>query len=237
MDEIAADGTVTTGRVWSFTVAAYLIVDDFESYTNDSPNRVFQAWIDGMGFSADEYFPQANSGNGSNAAVGYDIWSPTSPYYNGRIMERANVYSGSQAMPMDYNNTVPLYFSEAERTWATPQNWLFNDVNTLVLHFRGEPTNSLPVAPGGLYIAVRDSSNRTAVAVHPDPAAVTSAAWQRWTIDLAELKSAGVNLKAVEKMYVGVGDRSNPQPGGAGRLYIDDIRISNGVPVEPNAVP
>ncbi|MDH7599476.1 MAG: discoidin domain-containing protein, partial [Sedimentisphaerales bacterium] len=35
------------GDVWSFFTLPYLVVDDFESYTNNSPKRVFQTWIDG----------------------------------------------------------------------------------------------------------------------------------------------------------------------------------------------
>ena len=70
---------------------------------------------------------------------------------------------------------------------------------------------------------------------HPDPAATLLTTWQAWTIDLASL--SGDQDQAVKKMYIGVGDRKNPVPGGAGRLYIDDIRITRGVPVEPNAVP
>jgi hypothetical protein len=34
-----------------------------------------------------------------------------------------------------------------------------------------------------------------------------------------------VNLKAVKKMNIGVGDKVNLQAGGSGKLYIDDIRL------------
>jgi hypothetical protein len=34
---------------------------------------------------------------------------------------------------------------------------------------------------------------------------------------------AGVNLAAVKKLTVGVGDKANPKAGAAGMLYIDDI--------------
>ncbi len=36
---------------------------------------------------------------------------------------------------------------------------------------------------------------------------------------------AGVNLNKVKRMYVGVGDHNNATPDGAGRIYIDDIRL------------
>jgi hypothetical protein len=34
-----------------------------------------------------------------------------------------------------------------------------------------------------------------------------------------------VNLASVKKVYLGVGNRNNPQMGGSGKLYIDDIRV------------
>jgi len=46
IDEFNTDGTITTGKVWSFTVANFLIVDDMESYTNNEPDRIFDRWID-----------------------------------------------------------------------------------------------------------------------------------------------------------------------------------------------
>jgi hypothetical protein len=41
-----------------------------------------------------------------------------------------------------------------------------------------------------------------------------------------------VNLASVKKMYIGVGDRNSPKLGGAGMLYIDDIRL-----YQPRCVP
>jgi len=34
-----------------------------------------------------------------------------------------------------------------------------------------------------------------------------------------------LNLRAIKKLSIGVGDRANPQRGGSGRLYIDDIQL------------
>jgi len=68
---------------------------------------------------------------------------------------------------------------------------------------------------------------------HTDPNATVLDTWQQWNIDLREFGQAGVNLKDVKKMYIGVGprfagtlgDRTTPQAGGAGTLYFDDIRL------------
>ncbi len=70
--------SVWAGPVWSFSTVATVVVDDFESYNNDSPNRPFQVWLDGYGYSADEFFPAGYNGNGTGAGVGHDIWSVAS---------------------------------------------------------------------------------------------------------------------------------------------------------------
>ncbi|UCE47097.1 MAG: LamG domain-containing protein, partial [Phycisphaerales bacterium] len=54
VDEINNDGTVTRGRIWSFTVADYLVVDDFESYNDieegqPGSNLIYLMWADGFG--------------------------------------------------------------------------------------------------------------------------------------------------------------------------------------------
>jgi hypothetical protein len=136
---------------WSFTTAAFLIVDDFESYANDSPNRVFQTWIDGWGFSADEFFPDGNAGNGTGAMIGYDPGL-------GNVMETSIVHGGFQSMPFDYNNVDLPYYSEGIRTWNTAQNWTVNGMNTLTIHVQGQASNG----PAVLYVTLKDSTGKTA---------------------------------------------------------------------------
>jgi hypothetical protein len=139
IDEVEADGTtVHKGSVWSFTVPDFLLIDDFESYTNASPNRLFQTWIDGWGFSEDEFFPSGNPGNGTGATVGHDIWTAGTPYTN--IVETSTVRPGSkQSMPLDYDNSNNPYNSEAERTWASPQDFTASGVSVLSLQVYGYP--------------------------------------------------------------------------------------------------
>jgi hypothetical protein len=202
------------GSVWSFTTADFLVVDDFESYTDDSPNRIFQTWLDGLGYTE----PKVVQGNGTGSTVGH-VEAP--------FAERGIVHSGKQSLPMDYNNADAPYYSEAERTWATPQNWTVNGVNTLLLYVRGVPSNS----PANLYVVIEDGAGKSGVAVNPDPQAVRSAQWIAWQIPISEFTAAGVNLTAVKKVYLGVGNRSKPAAGGAGSLYIDDIWVTKPGPV------
>jgi len=220
VDEVnaAGEGSPWRGSVWSFTTADFLVVDDFETYTNDVGNRVFQTWLDGYGYTE----PQDVPGNGTGAIVGHDIWSSGSPYYGGAIAETRIVHGGAQSMPMDYNNAVSPYYSETERTWIAPQDWTVNGMNTLVLHVRGTAANG----PAPLYVAIQDKNNRTAVATHPDSAVLTATQWVEWRIPLTVFSDAGVSVTAVKKLHIGAGDRKAPKAGGAGSMYLDDIRVT-----------
>jgi regulation of enolase protein 1 (concanavalin A-like superfamily) len=151
IDEVEDDGaTIHAGRVWSFTVADYLIVDDFESYANDSPNRIFQTWVDGLGYSADEFFTEGNPGNGTGALVGHDIWTPESPHYEGSIAEAEIVQSGEQSMPLYYSNVDTPWYSEATRIFAPAQNWDVHGLTVLSLWYRGNPVAFAETGPGSV---------------------------------------------------------------------------------------
>jgi hypothetical protein len=115
------------GSVWSFTTANFLVVEDFESYTDDVTGRIFQTWIDGWGFT--EPAP-GNPGNGTGSTVGY-----TNPPF----AEKSIVHGGGQSMPLGYDNSVQPFYSETERTFDSPQNWTVNGVNTLSLQVYGYP--------------------------------------------------------------------------------------------------
>ena len=147
VNELDESGAVLAeGDIWSFSTTEYLVVDDFESYTNDSPDRVFQTWLDGLGYSE----PQQVLGNGTGAIVGHDIWSEGSPYFGGEIVETGNPHSGSQALPLYYDNTMTPFYSETERTWTTPQDWLADGVTDLSLWFRGNPVGFVETSPGNI---------------------------------------------------------------------------------------
>jgi len=134
IDEINTDATISEGRIWNFTIADYLIVDNFEDYNNFSPDKVYQTWIDGLGYTKP---PPGVPGNGTGSTVGHDIISLDSPYYQGNIIETSIVHVPGQSMPMDYNNVNDPFISEAIRTWDTPQDWTAEGVAALTIWFRG----------------------------------------------------------------------------------------------------
>ena len=195
VDEIAVDGQVRTGAVWAFTTN--LPVDGFEAYTDEEGSRIYETWIDGWT-------------NDTGSTVGY-VEAP--------FAEQNIVNSGVQSMPLDYNNVNAPFYSEAEREFAAAQDWTVNDVTTLVLAVRGRPTN----AAATLSIMLEDASRKTATVAYSDPEALTKGKWTEWAIPLSDF--AGVNLARVQKIYISVGDRDNPTPGGSGLLFIDDIRV------------
>jgi hypothetical protein len=385
------------GSVWSFTTADFIVVDDFETYNDveGTDTRIYETWIDGYS-------------DGSSGSIVGNLDPP--------FAEQTIVHGGLQSMPMDYNNIVAPYFSEAYREFSPLQNWTVNGVDTLSLFFRGNAarliedpagtytitangadvwgtsdnfrfayktltgdgaisakvvsvtntsnwakagvmiresldpaasyafmfptpdgrrafqnrpgtgagavsahsatgvaalpfwvkverkgnqftayystdgttwtpqpdtentgTDASPnpqtilmsnsvlvglavtsnngqaglctavfsdvvvtggasfkvadvgsVSPGNdpdrLYLTVQDSLNKSVTIAHPDPGAVNVTAWTEWKIPLSDL--AGVSLNKVKRLYFGVGDKDNPVPDGAGRIYIDDIRVT-----------
>jgi hypothetical protein len=110
--------------------------------------------------------------------------------------------------------TTTAKFSGIAITGGVSGQWQTADVG--IVH----PGNSQEP----LYVAVEDSAGKSATVANPDPAAVTLTTWTEWKVPLSSF--AGVNLAKVKKLYIGVGDRDAPVLGGAGRIYIDDIRVS-----------
>jgi hypothetical protein len=205
VDEAKADGTVQKGLIWSFTTANFLIVDDFESYNDldtDDPesNRIFNAWIDGLD----------DPSNGS--IVGYDM----APFAEPKI-----VHGGSQSMPLAYDNSAGN--SEATMTLASyPRDWTVNNIGILTIWFRGDPANAAEL----MYAAL----NGSAVVSNDNPGASQVSVWTQWDIDLQAFADQGVNLANVNTISLGFGDKNNPQAGGSGMMFFDDIRL---YPTEP----
>jgi hypothetical protein len=207
VDEVGA--ATYPGDVWSFTTQEYQAIDDFESYTDKAGKEIFSAWIDG--------FTTGLSGS----TVGYLTAT------NGTFGETTIVHAGRQSMPLAYDNTKAPFVSEAERTFDTAQNWTTNGADSLVVHFRGldpaSPTQPEGNSAEGLYFVVKDTSGKTKVVQHPDPAATNATSWQAWTIPLSDFTSAGVKMNAIKSLTIGVGNKAAPKAGGTGTMYFDDI--------------
>ncbi|MGE5294664.1 MAG: discoidin domain-containing protein, partial [Solirubrobacterales bacterium] len=172
----AAAPTSWEGDVWTFSTAEYLVVDDFESYTDDIDNHgtIYQTWIDGWDDAA----------NGS--VVGYS----EAPF-----AERTLVYDGSQSMPLAFGNTDGATYSEATRTFESAQDWSQHGIKTLVVCFRGDAANA--AAP--VYVKINDTK-----VLYNGGANVTALpVWKQWNIDLA---ATGAKLASVKSLTIGVGN-------------------------------
>ncbi len=198
------------GSVWNFTTGDFISVDDFESY-NDDCGRIFFAWVDGFGYSAStDCSLDAFGGNGTGSTVG-NTFPP--------FAEKTVFHSGSQCMPVSYDNNGMKGYSETERTFAAPLNLTqVGSYDTLKIYVRGQATNDADK----LYFRLEDSAGKSVVVAYPDSTVLTKEIWAEWLTPLADLKS--INLASVAKMAIGVGDPGSPERI-AGRFFVDDIRV------------
>ncbi|HNS23060.1 MAG TPA: LamG domain-containing protein [Sedimentisphaerales bacterium] len=119
IDEVEADGvTIHKGAVWTFTVPDYLLIDEFETYTDLAGNTIYESWLDGFGA-------------GTNGSTVGHLEPP--------FAEQTIVHGGKQSMPFSYDNSKSPYYSEAEYTFDSVQDWTDYDVDMLSLWFRGNP--------------------------------------------------------------------------------------------------
>ncbi|MEJ2704854.1 MAG: PA14 domain-containing protein [Sedimentisphaerales bacterium] len=192
-----------TGAVWSFTTADYLVVDDFENYTdNDTAGEaVWQSWTDGFGV--------ADNG----AQVGYLM----PPY-----AEQTIVHGGSQSMPLAYNNVDAVTNSEAVLTLTMARDWTEEGVAELSLWFRGDSAN----AAEPLYVAISNAGGAPAIAAYDNPSAATLDTWTKWVIPLQAFADQGIDLTSVDKIAIGLGTKAGmTTSGGSGTIYVDDIAL------------
>jgi len=214
VDECQSNGTVHQGPLWRFTAARYLTVDDFESYTDQSPDRLFETWWDGMGYASP---PPGHATNGTGSVTGH----PDPPY-----VEQAIVHSGHQSMPLYFDNTRAPFHSVVERRFDAPQDW--STGGTLTLYLYGDPA-SLVSDSDVLYVGIEDGVSRTALTAW-DGASQTplgQPVWTRWDIPLSTFQRQGVALAQVQWMRIGIGQKDGPA-GGNGLVFIDDIRLNTG---------
>ncbi|MFC1604928.1 LamG-like jellyroll fold domain-containing protein [Planctomycetota bacterium] len=118
IDEQASNGTTTPGEIWSFTTVEFVIVDDFEDYNDYPPDEIYTTWQDGL-------TDPANGGS----QVGY-LTVPS--------VETQIVHGGAQSMPFIYDNSSVSY-SEAVRTFNTPQDFTAGGLSGLTLWYQGQP--------------------------------------------------------------------------------------------------
>ena len=134
IDEVEVDGTtVHRGRVWSFTVADFIVIDDFEGYDANA-NQIWFAWHDGLGYGS-PLTPPYFAGNGTGSVVGNENTAS--------FTEETIVQEGLQSMPLFYDNNKQgaQPYSEVQMTLSSQRDWTAQGVKSLSVWFRGNPAS------------------------------------------------------------------------------------------------
>jgi hypothetical protein len=126
------------GNIWTFTVANFLVIDDFESY-DPYDNFIWYTW---------------SNPNWSGSWIGLGM-SPHQP-----------VHSGNNSMEYPYNNTGSVYgayYSETVYTFDEPQDWTDVEVKIITLFFYGvaltDPEIAYIASDGTGYIPLLSPAN------------------------------------------------------------------------------
>ncbi len=221
VDELSNGQTHTIkGDVWRFQVGLFLVVDDFESYSNNT--ALYAVW--------DDWFENGSDGS---------IWREND----------ANTIRvpGSQATKLEFENVAHggsgIYGSwfdvQDMSELAIGSDWTIGGVEALFLYVRGDPCNRdvVPQTAKGdpiwdaatPWIEIEDTSSNTAYVVHPTPSMASWDSWNEWNIDLAIFDACGVNLTAIDRFTIGIGGdvktAQKTKMSGAGYIYVDDIRL------------
>ncbi len=132
IDEVNDAESISTwaGEIWSFVTEEYATVEGFETYNDDidAATTIFDTWLDGWV-------------NDNGSTVGY---------FDAPFAENSIVHSGRQSMPLAYDNTAAPFYSEAERTWDTPQDWTTNGADSVVLYVRGNAPGFAETTDGSI---------------------------------------------------------------------------------------
>jgi hypothetical protein len=214
------------GNVWSFTTANFIVVDDFESYNAIDPpdlesHRIFDIWMDGFWSTT----------NGAFLDVCGALPTVQPPGCRPRP-----IHGGSQSMDFYYDNSGTAYYSEVTMTLTDLRDWSIEGVRVLSLWLYGDPGG----APESVYVALANESGVSATVYHDDPNIAQTDTWTEWRIDLSApggFANQGVDLTNVDSISIGFGDKNNPQSGGSGLVFFDDIRLYRSASQEPEPTP
>ena len=215
VDEIAADGTVTEGLIWSFQVTdEYLIIDGFENYTTEegSADALWNTWLSGFD----------NLGTTLGASIS--------------DLETNVANNGFQSLVLGYSHfgffqqldgaTVQnMFFSKVQREFETAQNWAQDsglEIGSLRLFVRGREENNL-LEHEVLFVEITDASGVMDRVLFDDPNLVNQAGWKPIEVDLTALS---LDTTQVKTLAIGVGDPANATTiGSGGEILVDDVRL------------
>jgi hypothetical protein len=188
-------GTLLKGKVWTFTIAGFLSVDDFDSYANT--DALLEVWKD--------YWT-----NDTGAEIGLD----TATALEGYAMEFS--YEND-----DDPNYSEAYADIADL--GITSNWTVGGLEALGLYCRGTPGNALDdmyvaLTDGG------GKTGKVLYDGDPNLLRKSWTGFHNWNIRLSDfVDDNSVNLTNISRITIGSGDKS--VVGGTGVLTFDSIRL------------
>ncbi|HUT29597.1 MAG TPA: LamG domain-containing protein [Sedimentisphaerales bacterium] len=220
IDEVNEPATYK-GKVWSFTVAQYVTLDDFEQYDLDQKGIQY-TWYDQY---SQEYGQQTGA------------WLELAQ------APRKPVYRGEQAMSYTYDTDDPwadYYYAEA---WLPLeeiggfQDWTSVDVRLLTVFFYGLAGNDATQTEQ-MYIGVDDTWDTYAEIRYGDNEGeawsdIQVEEWQRWDIPFIYFSDGNfaavpddVDFSSIANVYIGFGNKLDPVAAGKGIVFFDDLLLS-----------
>ena len=146
------------------------------------------------------------------------------------ISMTAPMYIGLALTAHDVHAICEAEFSNVQITGTVDPQWSNQDIGIL--------SND----PESMYVALANAGGTPAAVYYGDPDAIPTQIgdWTQWDIALEKFAQQGVNLADVDKLSIGVGDKANPQAGGSGTMYFDDVSLhpsrSKVLPQDPDLV-
>ncbi len=154
-------------------------------------------------------------------------WDPNLPGENTpdpnglNYVETEQLHDGARSMRIDCRNQQTPYYCQVARVLPV-QDWTADNMAAVMVAFRGRRDNaSQPVS-----LEIVDSAQNAGSATNPGYVVQTDK-WGEWYVDLKTFADAGVNLAAVNKIVLRIGDGTPSGQSGEDidSVYIDSIRL------------
>jgi hypothetical protein len=228
------NGSTVYGQVWSFDVPAYYRVDNFEDYigtgNSSTAGSLREDWKDGWSMDpGTELGSFAVLVDKTAGATDANTKGEVRTLKKSLLLAFDNTGGGVEfAYPggfTDYFTPAQPYAELNVSLASLPigTDWTIQGDWTLEVYFYGLTTNG---TSSPLYLLLEDASGHIGTPiVYPTSSDIAVAEWHKWEICPEDLATNNVDLSNLSKMYIGFGNRNNPQVGSKGSIYIDDIRM------------
>jgi len=150
--------------------------------------------------------------------------------FTGYVFQNGQWQQEGQPATVAMGSTVYIGLALTSHSTGVTTEAVFSNIQTTgtvtgqftqqVIGAAAMPTN----APAKMYLALA-SGGTPAVIYHDNTSASQIGSWTEWKLNLQAFAAKGVNLTRVNAITIGLGDKTNPQPGGSGKMYFDDIRL------------